>query len=156
MRILFERKGGKTVLFRAPFLALAGILCMLTLGCGDWSTGNDAHGDIFSRRFHYYYMDVCRYDSFGPYDCSGVGTLSSPMNIALRIEYDGYATLNLDGERFYYNARDYAHDFDVEYGDYYYQFYESDGSMTLYEDGYEAIYVDERAGEAYYYYRDLY
>ena len=151
---LFKMISRRTALCKASFFLFLPIL--LTLGaCGDdWTTGNSEFADRFNGSFRYYYVDECRYDSFGPYDCSGEDALSPSMRVLLNIQYDGYATLTIDGYTYRYDELEYSEGYDG--GRYYYQFYEDDGSMTVYADGSEMIYVDETAGEAMYYYESLY
>ena len=74
--------------------------------------------DRFNARFHYFYSETCDYDINGPYNCSGVSSMSSPFTIGLKITHDGYASLRLDGDWFYYSESEYSE------GDDYYQFYD--------------------------------
>lgn len=128
------------------------------VACGnDWSVGPDdgGAGSSFSRRFHYYYGEDCRYDAFGQsYDCSDTYVLSPSMNVDLRITRDGYATLCVDDDCSYYDPGEY----DVGYdgGDRYYDFIGDDTRMTVYADGYELIFIDYYERMAYYYYYDYY
>lgn len=140
-----------------PFLfTLFVILSLQLVGCGgDWGAGGSEYDDIFRARLRFYYMEECDYDAFGPYNCLDAVALRSPMRVSVRIEYDGYATVDLDGEVYRYDSREYTHGFDDLYGDYYYQFHEADGDLTIYEDGYRMIYVDNWARKGYYYYQDL-
>lgn len=148
--ILFQ----KTALRTASFFFIVALTAMLS-GCGDdWTTGNSEFADRFNGRFRFYYGEECRYDSFGPYNCSGVHSISPSMPVSLQIQYDGYAILRLDGETFRYDEFEYSEGYDKD-GRYYYQFYETDGSVTVYDDGSEVIYVDTWAGEAFYYYEYL-
>lgn len=124
-------------------------------GCGnDWAVGDNS-GDIFNRRFSYYYVEECRYDINGPYSCSGAMSMGSSMKVSLRVEHDGFATLQVDGDVYYYQRMDYDSGYDYDYGEYYYQFYENDEELTVYEDGSQLIYVDYYAGTATYYYNYL-
>lgn len=128
---------------------------MFLSACGDdWNVGDANKADRFNRRFRYYYAETCRYDSFGPYDCKGIQSLDRSMSVSLLIEWDGYAVLTLDGNKYRYYERDYSQGYDGISD--YYQFYENDGSVTIYTDGTEMIYVDNYAGEAIYYYSSLY
>jgi hypothetical protein len=136
------------------FFALPLLLIALALvACGpDWSVGPEdgGRGSGMSRRYHYYYGVDCRYDSFGPYDCSDTYSLSSSMSVDLRITRDGYATLCVDDECSYYNPDEYYDGYD--HGDHYYEFSDYDTRMIVYTDGTELVYVDNYDGTAYYYY----
>lgn len=141
-------------LFALPLFLIAFTL----VACGpDWSVGPDdggRGGSGMSRRYHYYYGVDCRYDSFGPYDCTDTYTLSPSMNVDLRITRDGYATLCVDDECSYYDPDEYYDGYD--HGDHYYEFSDYDTRMIVYTDGSELVYVDNYDGMAYYYYYDYY
>ena len=129
-------------------------LCLAVLfalaACGD--VGPGAGADRFNARFHYFYSETCDYDINGPYNCSGVSSMSSPFTIGLKITHDGYASLRLDGDWFYYSESEYSE------GDDYYQFYDvydAHGQMTVFDDGFEAIFLNEWNNIAVYYYADL-
>lgn len=136
--------------FTLPLLLIA----LALVACGpDWSVGPEdggRGGSGMSRRYHYYYGEDCRYDSFGPYDCSDTYVLSPSMNVDLRITRDGYATLCVDDECSYYNPDEYYDGYD--HGDHYYEFSDYDTRMIVYTDGTELVYVDNYDGTAYYYY----
>ena len=136
-------------------LALLALLMPLALvACGsDWSVGPDDGGASFSRRFHYYYEVVCRYDAFDqPYDCSDTYSMSSSMSVDLRVTRDGYTTLCVDGECSYYDPGEY--DVGYSHGTRYYDFEGDYTRMVVYADGSKVIYTDSDKGEAYYYYYD--
>ena len=141
-------------LFALPLFLIA----FIPVACGpDWSVGPDdggRGGSGMSRRYHYYYGVDCRYDSFGPYDCTDTYTLSPSMNVDLRITRDGYATLCVDDECSYYDPDEYYDGYD--HGDHYYEFSDYDTRMIVYTDGSELVYVDNYDGMAYYYYYDYY
>ena len=82
-------------------------------------------------------------------------SMGSSMKVSLRVEHDGFATLQVDGDVYYYQRMDYDSGYDYDYGEYYYQFYENDEELTVYEDGSQLIYVDYYAGTATYYYNYL-
>jgi len=130
------------MLLRLKAFALVALTALLLAACGgDWTvTGSpDADGAIFSRSFRYYYAMDCRYDSFGLYDCSLADPVSPAYTASLRIDSDGLASLNLDGEfNFYYTEREYDSDVD-DYGSYYY-FYENDWELSLYKNGSQLIF----------------
>ena len=135
--------------------ALFGLALFLASCGGDWVNGSpEADGAIFSRSFRYYYVMDCRYDSFGLYDCSLADPVSPAYTASLRIDSDGFASLNLDGyNNFYYTERQYDSGSD-DYGRYYY-FYENDWELTLYRDGSELIFWDTRENTATVYLYDL-
>ena len=138
---------------KALFVLPLFLIALVLVACGpDWSVGPDdgGRGSGMSRRYHYYYGVDCRYDSFGPYDCSDTYVLSPSMNVDLRITYDGFATLCVDDECSYYNPDEYYDGYD--HGDHYYEFSDYDTRMIVYTDGTELVYVDNYDGTAYYYY----
>lgn len=130
-------------------------MTLILAACGtDWSVGPSSGGSgSVDRRFWYYYAADCRYDSFGTYDCSDDYSLSSSEEVRIQITYDGYATLDWNGGIFYYDRGEYYTGYDA--GDYYYQFYGDDWELTVYENGYEMIYVDKWEGTATYFYYDI-
>ena len=124
---------------RLLFILAAALL--FTACGGDWTVSGspDADGAIFSRSYRYYYVKDCRYDSFGLYDCSLADPVSPAYTASLRIDSDGLASLNLDGEfNFYYTERQYTSGAD-DYGSYYY-FYEDDWELSLYKNGSQLIF----------------
>ena len=138
---------------KALFVLPLFLIALVLVACGpDWSVGPDdgGRGSGMSRRYHYYYGVDCRYDSFGPYDCSDTYVLSPSMNVDLRITRDGYATLCVDDECSYYDPDEYYDGYD--HGDHYYEFSDYDTRMIVYTDGSELVYVDNYDGTAYYYY----
>lgn len=138
---------------KALFVLPLFLIALVLVACGpDWSVGPDdgGRGSGMSRRYHYYYGVDCRYDSFGPYDCSDTYVLSPSMNVDLRITRDGYATLCVDDECSYYDPDEYYDGYD--HGDHYYEFSDYDTRMIVYTDGTELVYVDNYDGTAYYYY----
>ncbi|MBP5440818.1 MAG: hypothetical protein J6W51_00905 [Fibrobacter sp.] len=143
---------------KAHFALPLFLIAFTLVACGpDWSVGPDdggRGGSGMSRRYHYYYGVDCRYDSFGPYDCTDTYTLSPSMNVDLRITRDGYATLCVDDECSYYDPDEYYDGYD--HGDHYYEFSDYDTRMIVYTDGSELVYVDNYDGMAYYYYYDYY
>lgn len=78
------------------------------------------------------------------------------MTVGLKEEHDGFVTLTIDGDVFYFEPLEYIYDYDYSYGDYYYQFSMDGEEITVYVDGGEMIYLDRWAGEAIYYYSSLY
>ncbi len=136
-------------------LILASALLFTACG-GDWTVSGspDADGAIFSHSYRYYYVMDCRYDSFGLYDCSYEEPVSPAYTASLRIDSDGFASLNLDGRNsFYYTERQYDSGSD-DYGRYYY-FYENDWELTFYKDGSELIFWDTDENTATVYLNEL-
>ena len=73
---------------------------------------------------------------------------------SLRIDSDGFASLNLDGRNnFYYTERQYGSGHDDD-GSYYY-FYEDDYELSLYKNGSQLIFWDTRENTATVYLYDL-
>ena len=127
------------------------------VACGtDWSVGPDDGGgrtpSSFDGRFRYYYGEECRYDSFGPYDCSDYYSLKSSMFVRLSVTYDGYATLCVENDCSYYDPGEYKVGYDHGYR--YYDFEGDDTRMTIYEDGSELVFIDYNERYAYYYYNE--
>lgn len=125
---------------KTQILYLAMLLWSLLLcACGDLGPSPAADGARFSRSFRYYYVEECRYDRLGTYDCGLVASVSPSYHASLRIDSDGMATLRLDGASYYYFESEYDEGHD-NYGGGFYQFYENDGEVTLYKDGSELIF----------------
>ena len=144
------------MLLRLKALVLMAVTALLLVACGgDWTAGSPhADGAIFDRSFRYYYVMDCLYDSFGLYDCAYEEPVSPAYTASLRIDSDGLATLNLDGEyNFYYTEREYGSGHD-DVGSYYY-FYENDWELSLYKNGSELIFWDTRGNTATVYLYDL-
>ena len=144
------------MLLRLKAFALVALTALLLAACGgDWTAGSPhADGAIFDRSFRYYYVMDCLYDSFGLYDCAYEEPVSPAYTASLRIDSDGLATLNLDGEyNFYYTEREYGSGHD-DVGSYYY-FYENDWELSLYKNGSELIFWDTRGNTATVYLYDL-
>ena len=144
------------MLLRLKVLVLMALVALLLAACGgDWTAGSSqADGAIFDRSFRYYYVMDCLYDSFGLYDCSYEEPVSPAYTASLRIDSDGFASLNLDGRNnFYYTEREYGSDHD-DVGSYYY-FYENDWELSLYKNGSELIFWDTRGNTATVYLYDL-
>ena len=120
------------------------VFALVLAACGgDWTvTGSpEADGAIFDRSFRYYYVMDCRFDGLGLYDCSYADPVSPAYTASLRIDSDGFASLNLDGRySYYYTGREYDSDVD-DYGSYYY-FYENDWELSLYKNGSQLIFWD--------------
>lgn len=93
----------KTTLFMASFFALCLSGCAVDPG---------ADGALFSRSFRYYYMEECRYDAIGPYDCSDVVDVGRSYKVTLRVDSDGFAVLDWDGESYYYTRSQYEEGYD--------------------------------------------
>ncbi len=126
----------KTALFRASFFAVL-LAPLLSFTACDLGPDPNADGARFSRNFHYYYVQDCRADAFGAYDCGTIRVLSPAMTARLRIDSDGLATLDVDGDPFYFLESEYTENYDIGYGGYYnfYGLYQNDDELTLYKDG---------------------
>jgi hypothetical protein len=140
----------KTALFKASFFAALFCLAACNLG-----PDPDADGARFNRRFHYYYVQDCRFDSFGAYDCGPIHSLSPSMTVGLRIDSDGLASLNLDGDRYYYLESEYTEDYDSDYGPFF-GFTQDDDDLTIYKSGEVMTYWDNANGLVTYYFYEIY
>ena len=143
----------KTALLKASFFAVVLALLASLTAC-NLGPDPDADGARFNRRFHYYYTMDCRADAFGPYDCGLIHSLSPSMTVALRIDSDGFATLNLDGDRYYYLEREYTEGYDGDYGSYF-SFKQDDDELTIYKSGEVMAYWDNNNGLVTYYFYDI-
>lgn len=120
------------------FFAVLGLPLLLSCGdLGDDPILSDAH---FSRTFRYYYEVECRYDKIGMYGCGLAKTMSPAYVVRIRVDGAGDASLNLDGESFFFLEGTYEEGRD-EFGGYFH-FYDSEGELTLYKDGSELIFWD--------------
>ncbi len=144
----------KTALPKASFFAVL-LATLLGLAACDLGPDPDADGARFSRRFHYYYVQDCRADAFGAYDCGPIRVLSPAMTVGLRIDSDGLATLNLDGDRYYYLESEYTEGYDGVYGSYF-NFFQDDDELTVYKDGFTLAYWDNKNSLVTYYFYDIY
>lgn len=117
------------------FVVLGFAIAMLA-GCGNLTAGDPAaDGARFNHRFYYYYSETCRYDPVGVFDCGHIMSVSPSYKVGLRVDYDGFATLNLDGDRYYFTEREYSEGYDYSYGAYF-RFYEDEDKLDVYKDGY--------------------
>ena len=132
----FSKKFAKTALCKASFFAVS-LIALLCFAACDLGPDPDADGARFNRHFRYYYVQDCRADAFGAYDCGAIRVLSPAMTARLRIDSDGLASLNVDGDPFYLLESEYSEDYDMVYGGYYnfYGLYQRDDELTLYKDG---------------------
>lgn len=143
---------------RTALLASFFALMVVFLGCG-LDAGPVADGAYFDRNFRYYYVQECRYDSFGPYDCDKIYAVSPSVKVGLRIDSDGLATLYLsdndylNGGYYYYLDSEYGEGRD-EYGSYF-KFYEDETELVVYRNGGELTLIDTKYGEATYFYYDI-
>ena len=144
----------KTALPEASFFAVL-LAVLLSFTACDLGPDPAADGYRFNRHFRYYYVQDCRADAFGAYDCGSIRALSPSMTVSLRIDSDGLASLNLDGDRYYYLESEYTEGYDAEFGGYF-NFVQDDDELTLYRDGMTMAYWDNRNGYVTYYYYDLY
>lgn len=151
---LLHKNFTKTALFKASFFAVL-LAALLNLVACDLGPDPNADGARFNRRFHYYYVQDCRFDAISAYDCGPIHSISPSMTVSLRIDSDGLATLNLDGDRYYYLESEYSEGFDEEYGRYFH-FYQDDDELTVYKDGFTMAYWDNNSRLVTFYFYDLY
>ena len=144
----------KTALPEASFFAVLPAILLSFTAC-DLGPDPDADGARFNRHFHYYYVQDCRADAFGAYDCGPIRVLSPAMTVGLRIDSDGLATLNLDGDRYYYLESEYTEGYDGVYGSYF-NFFQDDDELTVYKDGFTLAYWDNKNSLVTYYFYDIY
>ena len=144
----------KTALIKASFFSVVLVLLACLTAC-DLGPDPAADGARFNRRFHYYYVQVCRADAFGPYDCNNIHALSPSMTVGLRIDSDGLASLNLDGDRYYYLESEYDEGYDSDYGSYF-SFKQDYDELTIYKSGEIMAYWDNNDGLVTYYFYDMY
>lgn len=129
-------------------LMLVSLLAALMLcSCGDSENYVNGSGHSYmDTRFAYYYRQDCYFDSFDDYYCENPVSLSTSLRIYISIEVDGYATVRFDGYRYSYYADEYDYDWDSYTRRNYYQFPMDGGTLTIYDDGSEAIYSDPYDG----------
>lgn len=144
----------KTALPEASFFAVL-LAILLSFTACDLGPDPDADGARFNRHFHYYYVQDCRADAFSAYDCGPIRVLSPAMTVGLRIDSDGLATLNLDGDRYYYLESEYTEGYDGVYGSYF-NFFQDDDELTVYKDGFTLAYWDNKNSLVTYYFYDIY
>ena len=150
MNMLNNKSFAKTALSMASFFIMA--TAFLFAGC-NLGTDPEADGARFNRQFYYYYAQDCRYDNISTYDCGPIVSISPSMKVSLRIDSDGLANLNIDGDRYYYLAREYSEGYDRDYGSYF-RFYQDEDELTIYKDGSVLGYWDTMDGTVTFYYYD--
>lgn len=119
---------------------------------------NGYHPGSTDFSFNYYYVQSCYYDSYDEYVCDNQKSLRSRLQISIEVESDGFVTLYYNDHSGYsfhdtFLPSEYDRDYD---GRYYFQFPMDGGSLTVYEDGGEAIYSDYVYGTEDHYYYDWY
>ena len=154
MTRISQKDFAKTALLKASFFAVL-LVTLLSFTACDLGPDPAADGYRFNRRFHYYYVQNCRADAFGAYDCGEIRSLSPSMTVGLRIDSDGLASLYLDGDRYYYLESEYSEGYDMDYG-YYFYFKQDEDELTVYKDGLTMAYWDNVNNLVTYYYYDLY
>ena len=132
----------KAILFTALLMAPYFVAC----GVGPDPAADGAH---FSRTFHYYYGEDCRFIGSAVYDCEALYTLSPSYRVSLRVDSDGLASLNLDGDFFYYTASEYYED------PYVFEFYEDDQTVIVDRHGEELSFWDDFNNTVTFYYAYL-
>lgn len=151
---LLHKNLTKTALLKASFFAVVFALLASLTAC-DLGPDPAADGARFNRHFHYYYVQDCRADAFGPYDCGTIHALSPSMTVGLRIDSDGLASLNLDGDRYYYLESEYTQGWDSQYGSYF-SFVQDNDELTIYSSGEVMAYWDNNNGLVTYYFYDIF
>lgn len=144
----------KAALHKASFFSVALVAGLFLSACGDLGPDPDADGARFNAQFRYYWSQDCRYDSFGAYDCGPVYNISPSLRVGLRVDSDGLASLNLDGDRYYYLEMEYDEGYDPGYGSYFH-FYQDDDELTIYKDGSEMAWWKTAADSVTYYFYEL-
>ena len=157
---LLLKNFSKTALKKASFFTASVCLALSSIpllsACGDLGPDPQADGARFSRRFNYYYVQDCRFDAIGTYDCGKIHSISPSMFVSLRVDSDGLANLNLDGERYYYLESEYDEGYDAEYGGYY-SFFRDNDELTIYKDGSEmALWSNDEGVVTFYFYELFY
>lgn len=145
----------KTALKKASFFSVLLSLSLSLCSCGDLAGDPAADGARFNEHFHFYYVQTCRFDAIGPYDCDAIRSISPSVSVGLRVDSDGFANLNVDGDRYYYTESEYDEGYDTEYGSYF-RFYEDDTELVIYKDGWEMALWDNWESTVTYYFYDLY
>jgi hypothetical protein len=135
----------KTTLLSASFFAIG-----LLTSCGDLGGNPAADGHRFYESFYYYYVQTCRYDKIGVYGCDKADAVSPAVRVSLRVDSDGFASLNWDGNSYYYMESEYEEDYDPDFGSYF-LFHENDGDVTLYKDGSVLAFWDDWNTVTFYY-----
>lgn len=108
--------------------------------CGDLAADPVLSDARFSRTFRYYYITECRYDAHGIYDCGRTESLSPAYVVRIRVDGSGDASLNLDGESYFYRAGTFD---EMNAGDgWFFNFYEDNEELTIYQDGSEMYFWD--------------
>jgi len=141
----------KTALKKASFFSVLLCLC----ACGDLTGDPAADGARFNERFHFYYEQDCRFDAVGVYDCGNIYSISPSISVGLRVDSDGLANLNVNGDRYYYLENEYDEGYDIDYGGFF-RFYQDDTELVIYKDGWEMALWDNWNGTVTYYFYDLY
>lgn len=138
------------IVYKSVFLQL--VVMLFVTGCGDLTSGDyAADGYRFNKTFRYYYTETCRYDAIGAYDCGKMYSVSPSFLVSLRVDSDGLASLNLDGDRYYYLENEYYEGYDGVYGGYF-RFYEDDGKLDVYRDGNTLAFWGDDGYVTFYYY----
>ena len=125
----------RTTLGKASFFA-AGLALLASFTACDLGPDPDADGARFNKQFSYYDVQTCSYNtvSYDIYHCSNVESLKKSVQVGLRVDRDGLASLNLNGDRYYYTESQYSEGYDSDYGSYFH-FYQDDDELTIYKDG---------------------
>ena len=147
----------KTALFRASFFAVLSAILLSLTACGDLGPNPHANGARYNRSSNYYYVETCSYNivSYAVYACSELESLSRPNHVSLRVDSDGFASLEINGDHYYYMESEYVEGYDDEFGSFFH-FYQDDDELTIYKDGYTFAYWNRFEGKVTFYYYDFF
>ena len=82
-------------------------------------------------------------------------TTTRSVQVGLRVDRDGLASLNLNGDRYYYTESQYSEGYDSDYGSYFH-FYQDDDELTIYKDGSLIALWSSFDGTVTFYYHDYF
>ena len=144
----------RTTLGKASFFA-AGLVFLASLSACDLGPDPQADGARFNKQFNYYYVETCSYNtvSYDVYLCSEMESLKKASRVGIRIDRDGLASLNINGDRYYYTESQYTEGYDPDYGAYFH-FYQGDDELTIYKDGSMIALWNSLEGTVTFYYYD--
>jgi hypothetical protein len=142
----------RTALFMASFFTV--LFCLTACDLGP---DPQADGARFNKRYYYYYVQTCSYNTVSNdvYLCSDIESLDKAMRVGLRVDNDGFASLDLNGDRYYYTESEYVEGYDPEFGSYFH-FFQDDDELTVYKDGLTLAYWNSFDGTVTYYYYDFF
>jgi hypothetical protein len=151
------KKFFKTALYTASFFSVSSALLLGFTACGNLGPDPDADGARFNRSYNYYYVQICSYNtvSYDVYLCSDIEGLDRPKHLKLRVDSDGFAKLEINGDPYTYMESEYSEGYDSEFGSFFH-FYQDDDELTVYKDGLTLAYWNSFDGTVTYYYYDFF